>query len=124
MAASLPNPRALRLGRLSLAVGLVPLAVAVLFTLAAAGAVLSGNAAFLENSHWLNQAYLWLSLAGEVIALGGLGLGAAALFVGRRLFGWLLAGLALNLVMLLLFLPATLAVLFNGFFALLERLGR
>jgi len=124
VAAALPNPRAQRLGRLSLAVGLVPLAVAVLLTLATAVAVLSGNAASLENSRGLNQAYLWLSLAAEVLALGGLGLGVAALFVGRRFGGGLLAGLALNLVLLLLFLPATLAVLFNGFFALLEQMSR
>jgi hypothetical protein len=124
MAASLPNRKALRLGRLSLAVGLVPLAVAALFTLAAAVAILSGNAALLENSRSLNWAYLWLSLAGEAIALAGFVTGVAALFVGRKLGGRLLAALALNLGMALLFLPATLAVLFNGLFALLEQMGR
>jgi hypothetical protein len=124
MAASLPNQRALRLGRLSLVVGLVPMAVAALFTLAAAGAVLSGNAAFLENSRWLHQAYLALALAGEALAIGGFIIGVAVLAVGRKLSGGLAAGLGLNLLMALLFLPATLALLFNGFFALLEQLTR
>ena len=121
MSASLPNPKALKLGRLSLVMGLAALAIAVLFTLAAAGAILSGNAASLENSRSLNQTYLLLSLAVEAIALGGFGIGVAALFVGRKLWGGLLAGLALNLVMALLFLPAARAVLCNGLFAVLEQ---
>ena len=79
MAASLPNQKALKLGRLSLVMGLAALAIAGLFTLTAAGAVLSGNADFLENSRSLNQAYWVLSLAGEALALAGIIMGAAAL---------------------------------------------
>jgi hypothetical protein len=124
MSASLANRKAPRLSRLSLGLGLAALAIAGLFTLTAAGAILSGNAAFLEDSRSLNRAYLFLSLAGEALALAGIVMGAAALFVGRRLAGGLLAALALNLVMALLFLPATLAALLNALFAVLERMGR
>jgi hypothetical protein len=123
VAESAVNRRARTLGRASLAVGLAPLVVAVAFTLATGGAVLSGNAAFLEDSRLLNRAYLQLSLAGEVIALGGLIIGTAALAAGRKLSSLIVAGLALNGVMALLFLPATLAFVFNGFFALLEQLS-
>ena len=124
MSAPPSNSRPLALARLSLALGLAPLAVAALFTVTTAGAVFSGNAAFLESSRSLTWAFLALSLAGEALALAGLAVGAGAGWAGRRLAALPLAGLALNALMALLFLPASLSLALNAFFALLERLLR
>lgn len=70
----------------------------------------------------VNTAYAILSACGEAVAVIGLLAGAYALLRHRQLGFGLTIGLALNLMGLILFLPATLALLFNGFFGLLDYL--
>lgn len=108
--------------KLSLALGIAVLIIVALFTLGAVGAVLTGNVAQVENSRLINRSYAILSVGGEAIAIIGIMTGAIALLRKRQLSFALVIGLVLNLMGLILFLPATFALLLNGFFSLLDYL--
>src|SRR5437660_600490 len=101
--------------RLSLVLGLVVIVIAALFTLVSIALVLTGKIVELESSRILNQAYALLSFCGEGIACIGALAGVKALFERgpSRLKAAL--GAALNLIGLVVFFPAALALLFNGF---------
>src|SRR5688572_21621451 len=110
--------------KLSLILGLVVIAIIILFTLVSITFIPTGNAAQLESSRNLNLAYTLLSLGRELIAIIGFLAGVYAL-IKRQSSGYQAAlGVTLNLIGVVLFFPATLALLFNGFTGLLDNLVR
>ncbi len=108
--------------KLSLILGIVVLIIVALFTLGMVGAVLTGNVAQVESSRLINRGYAVLSVCGEAIALVGLVAGASTLLRKRQFHQALVLGLVLNLVGLIVFLPASLALLLTSIFSLLEYL--
>lgn len=108
--------------KLSLVLGLVVLIIVALFTLGMVGAVLTGNVAQVESSRLINRSYAALSVCGEAIALVGLAAGISSLVRKRQFSLALVIGLVLNLVGLIVFLPASLALLLTSLFSLLEYL--
>jgi len=108
--------------KLSLILGIVVLIIVALFTLGMVGAVLTGNVAQVESSRLINRSYAVLSVCGEAIALVGLVAGASTLLRKRQFNQALVLGLVLNLVGLIVFLPASLALLLTSIFSLLEYL--
>jgi len=108
--------------KLSLILGIVVLIIVALFTLGIVGAVLTGNVAQVESSRLINRSYAVLSVCGEAIALVGLVAGASTLLRKRQFNQALVLGLVLNLVGLIVFLPASLALLLTSIFSLLEYL--
>jgi len=108
--------------KLSLILGIVVLIIVALFTLGMVGAALTGNVAQVESSRLINRSYAVLSVCGEAIALVGLVAGASTLLRKRQFNQALVLGLVLNLVGLIVFLPASLALLLTSIFSLLEYL--
>ena len=98
------------------------LLVVLLLTLGIIGATLTGNIAHLELSRFIAQGYVIVSIGGEALAAAGFIAGAGALLRKQPISLGLAIGLAFNLLGLLLFLPATLALILNGLFSLLDYL--
>ena len=111
-------------GKICLSCGAGALLIGMLFTFVAVGAILTGNTASMESSRPVNRVYAILSACGEAVTAVGFVAGASALLRRRQLSFGLAIGLALNLVGLILFLPATLVLLVNSFFGLLDYLSR
>ena len=108
--------------RLSLLTGLALFGIGALFTLGMLAAVLTGNAALVESSRLINRSYAALSVCGEALAFAGLVAGASAWLRKRQLGPALLFALVVNLAGLIMFLPASLALLLTVIVSLLERL--
>ena len=108
--------------KICLYLGAVVLIIAALFTFVSVGAALTGNTARVESSRLINRTYATLSVCGEALAVIGFVAGAKALLRKRQFSFGLTIGLVSNLVGLMLFLPATLALLVNSFFGLLDYL--
>lgn len=110
-------------GQLSLVAGIVVLIIIVLFTFGMLGVVLTGNITQAESSRLINRSYAALSVFGEAIALIGLVAGVSTLFRRRHFKLALIIGLILNVIGLIVFLPASLALLLTSIFSLLEYLN-
>ena len=109
-------------GQLSLVAGIVVLIITALFTFGMLGLALTGNTARVESSRLINGGFAALSVFGEAVALIGLVAGASTLF-RRRHFRTIIIGLILNVIGLIVFLPASLALLLTSIFSLLEYLN-
>jgi hypothetical protein len=109
-------------GKLSLVLGIALLFVIALFTVGMVAAVLTGNVAQVESSRLINRSYAGLSVCGEAIALVGFVAGVSTILRKRQFSLALGIGLVLNLAGLIVFLPASLALLLTSIFSLLEYL--
>ncbi len=108
--------------KVSFLLGLAVLAIMALFTLAALVTLMTGRVAAVENSRLVNWGYALLSACGEGLALVGVVIGITILR-RQRPAGWVtFAALGLNLLGIIAFAPATIAMLFNGLMGLLDHL--
>jgi hypothetical protein len=106
--------------KLSLALGIAVGSILAIFTASSVIMMITGNVATLENSRLINMGYATLSTCGESIAIVGTFIGVSAALRKRQLQLIVIIALALNILGLVLFLPATVALLFNGLFGLLD----
>ena len=106
--------------KLSLVLGFAVGSILAVFTMGSVIMMIIGNIAAVENSRLINMGYVTLSACGESIAIVGTLIGASAALRKRQLQLIVIIALALNALGLVLFLPATIALLFNGLFGLLD----
>ena len=106
--------------KLSLVLGFAVGSILAVFTMGSVIMMIIGNIAAVENSRLINMGYVTLTACGESIAIVGTLIGASAALRKRQLQLIVIIALALNALGLVLFLPATIALLFNGLFGLLD----